>query len=195
MKTNQKKAQMKIQQMSFMIIAVFLFLAMVGMMVVTLRLNQLREDATKLQEENAMLLASKIANSPEFSCGDAYSGESDCIDLDKVMMLKSNIVKYTWKGSNFWGITNIEIRRIYPETIISSSQIDCTYSNDPRCTIECTYSNYPKCNYIKLVGGQDAAKGIGKSNYVALCRKENYNGETVDKCEMGEIIIKYEAYT
>ena len=72
MKTTNKKAQMKIQQMSFMIVAVFLFLSMVGMVVLTLKLSETRSDATKLQEQNAMLLASKIANSPEFSCENAY---------------------------------------------------------------------------------------------------------------------------
>lgn len=181
MKTTNKKAQMKIQQMSFMIVAVFLFLSMVGMVVLTLKLSETRSDATKLQEQNAMLLASKIANSPEFSCENAYYGESDCIDLDKVLILKNNIAKYTWKGSNFWGVTNIEIRKIYPATT-------------PYHEIECTYTNYPNCNYIKLINSPDAT-GIGKSNYVALCRKERYNGETVDKCEMGEIILSYKTYT
>lgn len=182
MKTINKKAQMKIQQMSFMIVAVFLFLAMVGMIVVTLKLSDMRSDATKLQEENAMLLASKIANSPEFSCGDAFYGESDCIDLDKVMILKNNIGKYTWKGTNFWGVKNIEIRKVYPATI------------PPDRTIECTYTNYPRCNYIKLITSPDNT-GIKKSNYVALCRKEKYNSETINKCEMGEIILTYETYT
>ena len=34
---------MKIQQMSFMIIAVFLFFALVGMIVITVKMNELKE--------------------------------------------------------------------------------------------------------------------------------------------------------
>jgi len=185
-----KKAQMKIQQMSFMIIAVFLFLSMVGMVVVTVKLSELRNSATELEEQNAKLLASKIASSPEFSCEEVYgNARTDCIDLDKVMALKSNIRKY----EDFWGVSNIEIRIEYPPTI-PYKQIECiplvSYPKYPNGTV---------CNYIKLINKPNA-KGLDKSNFVAVCRKEVYRKkvdavyveEIVDKCEMGKIIIRYE---
>jgi hypothetical protein len=168
----RKKAQMKIQQMSFMILGVFLFFVLIVMIVLTIKVTGLKQSATDLREQNALLLVSKLANSPEFSCGKAFGTEkTDCIDLDKVMMLKEeNIMRYI----NFWGVSNIEIRRIYPENK----------------NISCTIQNYPKCDTIKLISTSNA--GYDKSNFVALCRKENYNGNIITKCEMGKLIIRYQ---
>jgi hypothetical protein len=171
-KMKTKKAQMKIQQMSFMIIAVFLFFALVGMIVMTVKMNELKNSATTLREQNAKLLVTKLASSPEFSCGEVYGTQkTDCIDLDKVMVLKDSIGKY----AEFWGVSSLEVRKIYPRTI----------SND----IECTKTNYPNCNLIVLINKSDS---YDKSNFVALCRKEMYKNEVVNKCEMGKLIIGYE---
>jgi len=168
-KTN--KAQLKIQQMAFMLIAVTLFLMLAGMFILVIKMSQLRQSATSLEEENAMLLVSKIANSPEFSCGLAFDRTKiSCIDADKVMMLKQNIGKYT----NFWGTdTNIEIRKIYPK-------------QDKE--ILCTIDNYPECNTINLM-----SKPIDSeySNFVSLCRKESYEGKDYNKCELARIMITY----
>jgi len=166
-----KKAQMKIQQMSFMLLGVFLFLALVGMIILTVKFSDLKQSATDLKEQNAILLIIKLANSPEFSCGNVYGNQkTDCIDEDKIMMLKENIGKYI----SFWGVSNIEIRRIYPENK----------------GIECTISNYPKCDTIKLI--DKPALGYDKSNFVALCRKERYEDNIINKCEMAKIIVRYE---
>ncbi|MBP6857240.1 hypothetical protein KBC25_02340 [Candidatus Pacearchaeota archaeon] len=168
-----KRGQMKIQQMSFMLIAVFLFFALVGMIVLGFMLGNLKNNATTLKEQNAMLLASRMASSPELWCGEVYGREkTDCIDLDKVMALKANIREY----SEFWKISSLEIRKIYPSTV-------------PKKEIECTKSNYPNCNLITLINKKDS---YDVSNYVALCRKEVYNDKVVNKCELGVIIIGYE---
>lgn len=170
----EKKAQMKIQQMSFMLIAVFIFFALVGMIVISFFMNNMHNDANDLREQNAKLLASKIANSPELSCGEAYDElRTNCIDLDKAIVFKESVEKY----KNFWGIASLEIQRIYPKTN-SANQI-----------IECTKTNYPSCNFITLINNADTPD---RSSYVALCRKEVYNEKIVTKCELGRIIIGYE---
>lgn len=168
------KSQMKIQQMAFMLIAVMIFFALVGLLIVTIGFSGLKEKATALQEENAMLLASKLANSPEFSCGQA----ENCIDLDKIISLKENINKYKTDNKNFWGVSGIEIIRIYPAPI------------NKKKLIECTQENYPNCDKITLISGE----GIAPENFVSLCRKE-FDSEsytTYDKCELGKILVKYE---
>jgi hypothetical protein len=166
-----KRAQMKIQQMSFMLLGVFLFFALVGMIILTVKFSDLKQSATDLKEKNAILLVTKLANSPEFSCGEVYGTQkTDCIDEDKVMMLKENIGKY----ADFWGVSNIEIRRIYP----------------PNNGIECTKLNYPKCDTIRLIN--KSALGFDKSNFVALCRKEKYKNNIINICEMARIIVRYE---
>lgn len=165
-----RKGQMKIQQMAFMLIAVMVFFALIGLLVATIGFSGLKEKATALQEKNAMLLASKLANSPEFSCGQA----ENCIDFDKVFVLKNNINKYKTGNKNFWGVSGIEIMKIYPENSAA----------------ECNSKNYPDCNKITLISGQ----GTAAENFVSLCRKE-FDSETYttyDKCELGQMIVKYE---
>jgi hypothetical protein len=177
-RVNKKNGKMKIQQMSFMIIAVFLFLAMVGMMVITVKMSDLKSSATALEEQNAMLLVTKLANSPEFSCGDVYgTARTDCIDEDKLMALKANIDKY----SNFWGVTSIQVLRIYPPK-----------ANPLIRDVECTSTNYPKCNLIKVMSG---SSDFDKSNYVALCRKERYKDQFVNRCEIARLIVGYKKVT
>src|SRR3989344_3030780 len=91
-----KRAQLKIQQMAFMLMAVTLFFILVGMFFLVIKFSGLKESATMLEEENAMLLATKIANSPEFSCGNAFgTTKIACIDSDKMIVLKENINKYS----------------------------------------------------------------------------------------------------
>ncbi|MCK5043521.1 hypothetical protein KAR52_00785 [Candidatus Pacearchaeota archaeon] len=166
-----KKGQFKIQQMAFMLMAVTLFFALVGMFILVIKFSGLKESATALEEKNAMLLVTKLANSPEFSCGEAFgSSKANCIDSDKVMMLHENIDKYI----NFWGVSNVEIRKIYPKR--DSTEI-------------CDLGNYPDCNVIQLRSKELA--GYDVSNFVSLCRKESLDGEVYDKCELARIMVSY----
>ena len=143
------RAQLKIQQMAFMLIALTLFFVLVGIFVLSVYMSNLKGTASTLEGKNAMLLVSKLADSPEFSCGESFNGrKTDCIDEDKVMVLKENIKKY----SDFWGVENIEIRKIYP---ISEA-------------VECTLKNYPNCSIIKIRKGNISSEF---SNFVSLCRK------------------------
>jgi len=161
-----KKAQMKIQQMAFMLLAVFLFFALIGMVFISFKLSGLKEAAAILEEKNAMFLVSKISNSPEFSCGQSFgTTKTNCIDMDKAMALKKNINNYV----SFWGVENIEIRKIYPDL----------------GEIVCDSGNYPDCSLLRILSGDSS--GIGISSFVALCRIEQ--GES--KCELGKIIIIY----
>jgi len=169
-----KKAQMKIQQMAFMLIAVTLFFVFAGLFFAMIVFSDIRRAAEGLEERNALLLVSKLANSPEFACGNAFgSFRTNCIDSDKAMALKSNIEKYEDFKGNFWEIEGIEIREIYPADYAKT---------------ECDSSNYPECGKITIVEKQ----GIGVSNFVALCRKENIEGFVEDRCEMARIVVYYE---
>ena len=158
--------------MSFMLLAVTIFFVLVGVLILSYKLSGLRKMATDLNEENAMTLATKLANSPEFSCGEAFGNiKTSCVDADKLMVLRENIDKY----SKFWGVANIEIRKIYP-------------SDEKEVT--CTLGNYPNCNIIRLK--ESEISGYDASNFVSLCRKESFEGEIYDKCELAKIVIKYE---
>lgn len=167
-----KLGQMKIQQMAFMLITVVIFFSLVGMFLLKFQFSSLKDSASVLEEKNALLLVTKLANSPEFSCGKGFgSKRTNCVDADKVMALKDNIAKY----SGFWGVSSIEIRKIYPNF-------------DE--TISCTKENYPNCNLISIISGEFI--GTGVSNFVALCRKDGETGRVQDKCELGKLIVGYE---
>lgn len=166
-----KKAQMKIQQMAFMLIVVTLFFALVGLFVLTILFSDLKESAALIEEQNALLLVSKLSNSPEFACGKAFGGDRvNCIDSDKAMALKDNINKY----SGFWGVDGIEIKKIYPAG-----------------SVACNSENYPDCDEIEIISSES---GTGVSNFVALCRKAKSSDreEIYDKCEIAKIIVTYE---
>jgi len=165
------RGQMKIQQTAFMLLAITLFFVLVGLFILVFRMGGLRETATILEEDNAMLLVSKLANSPEFSCGDAFgTSKVDCVDADKVMALKENINVY----EGFWGVSSIEIRKIYPK-----SETD----------IECNLLTYPDCNLIQIKKGT----GYSVSNFVSLCRKETFEGSPYNKCELAKLMVSYES--
>lgn len=167
-----KKAQMKIQQMAFMLMAITLFFVLTGMFIMVIKFSGLKKTATVLEEKNAMLLVTKLANSPEFACGEAFgSRRINCIDADKAMVLRENIKSY----ENFWGVSNIEIRKIYP------------IGDETMCTI----ATYPDCNVIRM--RPKNVTGFDLYNYVSLCRKEYLDGEVYDKCELAKIMASYEA--
>jgi hypothetical protein len=171
-KMRERKAQMKIQQMAFMLMAVTLFFVLAGMFVLVIRFSNLRKSAQELEEKEAMLLVTKLANSPEFSCGDAFTAKTNCIDADKVMALKENIERY----DDFWGIEYIEIRKIYPD------------NRD----IPCTKDNYDKCGVIEVLSNKDLNLLPSVSNFVSLCRKESGDFIIYDKCELAKLIISSE---
>ena len=169
---SHKSGQLKIQQMAFMLMAVTLFFVLVGIFVLVVKFSGLKESATELEEKNAMLLVTKLANSPEFSCGEGFgTNRINCVDADKVMVLKENIGKY----NDFWGVSNIEIRKIYPKT---------------DSEIRCNLRNYPNCNVIRMRSKE--ISGTDLSNFVSLCRKESFEGEIYDKCELAKIMVSYE---
>ncbi|GBE19976.1 MAG TPA: hypothetical protein ENG87_04135 [Candidatus Pacearchaeota archaeon] len=170
--SRKKRGQLKIQQMAFMLMAVTLFFVLVGMFVLVIKFSGLKDTATELCEENAMLLVTKLANSPEFSCGRAFgSSRTNCIDGDKVMMLKENIEIY----EKFWGVTNIEIRKI---------------SDEPEKVCDLGGYQQDNCNVIRLISKN--VSGYSMSNFVSLCRKDYVDEEVYDKCEMAKLILSYE---
>lgn len=167
-----KKGQLKIQQMAFMLMAVTLFFVLVAMIVLVLRFSGLKESATLIEEENALLLVAKLANSPEFSCGGSFgTTRINCVDADKVIMLKERIDKY----SRFWGVGSIEIRKIFPD------------GGD----VLCDKINYDKCGVIEVFS-KDVKLLPPASNFIILCKKEISGGDIYDKCELARFLVSSE---
>ena len=166
-----KRGQLKIQQMMMMLLAVTLFFVLAGLFILSTQLSSINQKSNLIKSDNAKLLASKIADSPEFSCGDSFgTGMSSCIDADKVINLKTNINEY----KNFWGVQGLQIRTVYPQ------------GNGTECNI----GNFPNCDTITLI---PSSNGTGVSNFVSLCGYYFENGQSNIKCNLAEIIVTYTA--
>lgn len=160
-----KKAQTKIQEMAFVLIAIIIFFAMVALVYFSIRLSSLKADVSMLREQGAKETARKLSDIPEFSWQEC----SGCLDLDKIMVLKG---KEAYK--NFWEIDYLAIERTYPE----------------RAKTECTSSNYPDCSRIVLIN-KTKDYGSPVSAFVALCWFD-FAYDSV-KCELGKIYASAEA--
>jgi len=158
-----KKAQLKIQQMAFVLVALVIFFALAALFYFSISFSDLQNQAQLLREESAKEIVRNMVATPEFSS----SLCSVCIDLDKVLMLKE---KTSYK--NFWNLDFLKIEKLYP----------ITESKDGK--EECTKLNYPNCKTITLIETEDF--GSPHSAFVALCRYEQSNGGYI-KCELGII--------
>ncbi|MEM4625516.1 MAG: hypothetical protein QXJ28_02010 [Candidatus Pacearchaeota archaeon] len=158
-KTN--RGQLKIQQMSVMLIVVFIFFIMVSLFFLMINVSRMNRVARDLERDRISGLIIKIASLPELR----FSDNSYSLDADKAM-----IIKYKREYKEFLGIDGIIIRKLYPNK-----------SNE-----ECTYSNYPNCGVIKIFTNKNESPERG---YIALCRKEVINDVPYDKCDMAIVMI------
>lgn len=167
MVTNSK-GQMKIQQMAFVLIALTILFALVGLFFAGDKIGNINQKKETVQENNALRLAATIANAPEFSCGSAYGKTRvNCIDLDKIMALKTRIDLY----EDFWGVGGITIIKTAAET-----------------NAECTFEEYQDCGVFNVLEG--SRTGRDYVSYVSLCGKERGEVRVYDKCEIAKLIVR-----
>lgn len=164
MKKTNKKAQLKIQQMIFMLIALTFLFILVGLFFIVFKVTKLQKEAVELRRDQAAGLVTKIASTPEF----IFEETPNAIDADKLMILQGE----NQYNDYFGNIEGIIVQKIYPSN---------------QNVIECTRSNYPDCNQIKLFTKSSTAPD---SSYVAWCRKQSINGQPFNKCELAIIMIK-----
>ena len=156
-----KKAQLKIQQMVFVLVALVIFAAMVAIFYSSIALSGLKQSSENLKEQQTKELVRKIASAPElaftsFNC-------ENCIDLDKAFIIKDRK-----SYSEFWKLDFFQIEKIYP------SEKD-----------ECNKANYPDCRTITLIKDKI---GSPSSAYVSLCHWNKDKGGYY-KCELGRIYM------
>jgi len=154
-----KKAQLKMQEMAFVLVAIVIFFALVIIVYMVMRTGSLKESAEEQRKEEVQALGLKLADSPEFS----WSKCSGCIDIEKAIALKE---RRTYK--EFWKVDYLMIERVYPNHTIR----------------ECTRGVFPDCNTITIINA--TYYGTPTATYVALC---DYDENGYDKCELGRIYI------
>lgn len=159
-----KKAQLKIQQMSFMLIAVFVFFMLVLLFYLAVSMSGLRNTVRDLESDRVAGMVTKIASSPEL----IFEDRPNSVDEDKLMMLK-NQQRY----KDFFGINGLIIEKVYPRNR----------------GVECTMSNYPECDIIKIFIGDEESESAREGAFVALCRKITIESRPENKCELAILMI------
>ena len=161
-----KKAQLKIQEMAFMIIAIILFFILVGLFGLSIVYKNLQESATEIAEKKTLSAITNLAGTAEFICA---GGKSNCVDADKLMAL-------TGKKSyeDFWEFSSLSVVR---------------YSGFSKegDWIKCDLQTYPDCDVIEVYDKEIENERV-ISSFVALCRREYENNYGYDKCEIAKLI-------
>jgi len=159
-----RRSQLKIQQMSFMLMAVFIFFILAGLFFIVIETQRWKQEANILEKNKAIELANMLASSAEFTCG------SYCVDADRVMVLKDRAAY-----KNFFGLESLEIRTVFP-------------LNDKE--ILCTDGNYPNCNLIKIFSKGNG--DMTASSFISLCKRVNEKDYVYYKCELAKLIAGYD---
>ncbi|PIN80566.1 hypothetical protein COV16_00585 [Candidatus Woesearchaeota archaeon CG10_big_fil_rev_8_21_14_0_10_34_8] len=157
-----KKAQLKIQEMSFMLLALALLFVLIFIFYISFQYTSLHKTATQLAEKQALTSLARISEMPELTCGTL------CIDSDKLMIMKK-LPEY----KTLMGFSSLSVRAIYP-----------------RDDTECTDQIYPDCGHYTIFTKNLEERQL--STFVSLCRQEIINGLELKKCEIAKLIIGVE---
>jgi len=161
------RSQMKIMEMSFMILALFLFFVMVGLFFLASYTTDLKNQANLLYRQGTINTLAALSKTPEFTCG-----ESNCVDLDKIIGLKDMVIN-NGAYRDFWNIGSLKIVKVYP--YLSGEQ-------------ECINSINDACNTITIKQKEAGKNEAVDSTFVSICRKEYKDNYVYDKCEIGRIV-------
>lgn len=165
----KKKAQLKIQEMSFMLMAVVLFFILAFLFFITIKYRQMYKEASLLEQEKTLSTVSKLSDTAEFTCGKPL-----CIDTDKIIIMQD---RKEYDG--FFPLTSLSIVKIFP--------------SENKTLRECNQNNYPDCNLFKIYDKQvKSGNEETLSTFVTLCRKEIKNNYLYDKCELGKMAAGFE---
>jgi hypothetical protein len=159
-----KTGQFKIQQMAFMILAVFLFFVLVGLFFIRFQFSDINESFADLQKEQALSSLRIIANMPELS----YSSSLDfTLDEDKLKVMSSN---FSSDYEGFWPVASVKVYKVFPQ-----------FDEVVRCPAA-------HCNYYEIYdSGQKSTKEY--STFVSLCKRVREGTYTYDSCEIGKLSV------
>ena len=159
-----KKSQLKIQEMSFMLVALVLFFAIIVIFAFAIIYSNIQKTVSTAKEERTFSSINVLANSPEFNCG-----KTNCIDGDKLINILGEKQYF-----NFWEFSSLKIIRY------------SAFNSSEDKMIKCSLDNYPECEIFEVYDKKIPERKI--SSFAVLCFKEQENGEVYDKCEIAKII-------
>ena len=118
-----KSGQMKIQQMAFLIMAIFFFFILVGLFFLGIQFRGVGESAQQLQQDQAISSLQVIANMPELNY---HSGVSMALDEDKLRVMSGNLSE---SYKDFWPVASIRVYKVFPkpDNFVKCPAADCNY--------------------------------------------------------------------
>ena len=153
------KGQLKIQEMSFMLLALMIFFVMAALFFIVFSNSNLQSEAQFLDKQKTISTILRIPDTPELSCG-----KQGCIDMDKLIVLMSRA-----SFQDFFEVDGLLIRRLPFDGVEK----------------KCNLGSYLSCNtFILKEKPQDC---VLERSYVSLCRKDLKGGFSYDRCELGEV--------
>jgi hypothetical protein len=156
--------QMKIQQMAFMIMAVFFFFILVGLFFLGIQFRGVEEGAQESQMKQTLSSLEVIADMPELNYN---SDRAMSLDEDKLRIMSGN---FSDNYEDFWPVASIEVYKIFPRPaeFVKCPALDCNY-----------YDIYDS--------GQDNIQKY--STYVSVCKRVRESGQTYERCEVGKLYV------
>jgi len=160
----QRRGQMKIMQMAFMIVAVFFFFVLVGLFFLSIQFKDIKGGAAQLQKEQAISSLKVIADMPELSYD---SSEAITLDEDKLKVMAGGFGNLY---EEFWPVASVAVYKLWP---VADELKQCPGVG---------------CNYYELYdNGQSNVKTY--STYVSICKKVKESGFVYDRCEVGKLVV------
>jgi hypothetical protein len=115
----KNKAQLKIQEMAFVLVGVIVLIALVMLFFVAFQSKEMNKNAVYYREARALTLVEVVASLPELRCSSSLgsTSESVCLDYDKVSVFNSSrelqeSYGVLWENSF---VSRIEIEEVYPK--------------------------------------------------------------------------------
>ncbi|HDL02442.1 MAG TPA: hypothetical protein ENH20_01245 [Candidatus Pacearchaeota archaeon] len=159
-----KKGQMKIMQMSFMIVGVFIFFVLVGLFFLAISLKDVRSSAEELQRAQTISSLGVIIGMNEL----AYAtGDSMSVDEDKLRIMSSGMGEVY---GELWPVASLEFYKVYPEF---DSVVECPGLG---------------CNYYSVYNS--GQRNIEKySSFVSVCKRVKEVNSIFDRCEIWKAVV------
>ena len=143
----QKKAQIKIQEMAFVLVAIFIVFGLIILIFFRFQTGAWSQAAEEVRERRTISLLDKVSSMPELNCGSSLTTKSSCIDETKLQYMCGEFsakYKKTWKN-----VLKIEVERLYPK--------DQTLKN--------IYTIYEDAKF-----GEEDISYSSYSNIISLCK-------------------------
>lgn len=149
----EKKGDTKIMQMSFMILFVFIFFALVGLFFISYYSKDLTTKYESQQIDLAIASLETIANMPELNCA---SDREYCLDEDKLLYFSLNSNNY----SDFWPVAYVKVIKLYPKN--STTTYNIYSSPNPSESVIGRDMFVSICKQVRRLGLEYQECSIGK---------------------------------